>query len=47
MLIFIDESGVHKQDGKSSVVLVYVMVDDVEKLEKSILEIEKTLKHLI
>lgn len=43
MLIFIDESGVHKQDGKSSVALVYVMVDDAEKLEQSILETEKAL----
>lgn len=44
MIIFVDESGVHKQKGKSSVVLVYVMVENVEKLEKSIIETEGELK---
>jgi len=44
MIIFIDESGVHKQDGKSSVALVYVMVDDVEKIERAVIKAEKELR---
>jgi len=44
MIIFIDESGVHKQEGKSSVVLVYVIVDGVESLEKAVTETERKLK---
>jgi len=43
-MIFIDESGVHKQEGKSSVVLVYVLVDNVENLEKAIIKTENGLK---
>lgn len=30
MIIFIDESGTHQQDGKSTIVLVYVGVDNRE-----------------
>ena len=44
MIIFIDESGVHKKDGKSSVVLVYVRIENVENIEKAILRTEKMLK---
>ena len=44
MLIFVDESGVHKKDGKSSVALVYVMVKDIENIEKAILKAEKELR---
>lgn len=44
MIIFIDESGVHKPVGKSSIVLVYVIIGDVEKLEQAITETEKDLK---
>ncbi len=44
MLIFIDESGVHKKDGQSSVALVYVMIEDIENIEKAILNTEKMLK---
>ena len=44
MLVFIDESGVHKRDGQSSVALVYVVVKDLENIEKAILETEKTLR---
>ena len=43
MLIFIDESGIHKKDSNSSVVLVYVMVEDIENIEKAILKAEKIL----
>jgi hypothetical protein len=44
MLIFIDESGIHKQDGKSTTALVYVEVRYEEKLNKVILGLEKDLK---
>lgn len=44
MIIFIDESGIHKQVDHSSIVLVYVMLEDVEEVERQILEIEKKLK---
>lgn len=44
MLIFIDESGVHKKMGKSSVALVYVMVEDAESVERAILRTEKMLR---
>ena len=42
--IFIDESGVHKKDDKSSVALVYVMTRDVESIERAILKAEKALR---
>ena len=41
--IFIDESGIHQKNGKSSVALVYVSVENLELLEKEILLIEKEL----
>lgn len=44
MLIFIDESGIHKQDGQSVTALVYVKVVHVEKLNEAILNAEQTLK---
>jgi len=44
MLVFIDESGIHKHEGKSSVVLVYVTIEDVENIDKAVLEAEKQLK---
>jgi hypothetical protein len=36
MLIFIDESGIQKKDGLSSVALVYVMVNDIERLNQAV-----------
>lgn len=42
--IFIDESGIHQKNGKSSVVLVYVSVENLELLEKEIISIEQDLK---
>lgn len=42
--IFIDESGVHQQDGYSTVVLVYVITQDAENIKSAILKTEKTLK---
>lgn len=44
MLIFIDESGIHKKDGHSTTSLVYVKVEHVEKLNSAILQLEKNLK---
>jgi hypothetical protein len=41
MIISIDESGIHKQDGKSVIVLVYVEIKDVEATERLVLEAEK------
>lgn len=43
-VIFIDESGIHKQVDHSTIVLVYILVKDVEKLENRIIKIEKELK---
>jgi len=43
LMIFIDESGIHKQSGHSSFVLVYVFVKNVELLEKKIKVIEKEI----
>lgn len=44
MIIFIDESGIHRRDGKSSVALVYVVVNNLENLEHSIERTEQSLK---
>ncbi|PIQ79315.1 MAG: hypothetical protein COV79_03915 [Parcubacteria group bacterium CG11_big_fil_rev_8_21_14_0_20_41_14] len=41
MIIFIDESGIHKQIDHSSFALVYVEVENKEKIEKSIEAIEQ------
>ncbi|MBI4252638.1 DUF3800 domain-containing protein [Candidatus Uhrbacteria bacterium] len=41
MIVFIDESGVHKTDGHSCFSLVYVTTDNAEFLEHSIIEIER------
>jgi hypothetical protein len=44
MYIFIDESGIHKQDGESTTALVYVKVGDKENMDKAILAVERDLK---
>lgn len=44
MIIFIDESGIHKKIEHSSFVLVYVETEYYDLLEKRIQEIEKKLK---
>lgn len=41
--IFIDESGIHKKDGRSSVVLVYVHVDDMGECNRAVIDIEQRL----
>lgn len=44
MVIFIDESGTHKQSGHASTAIVYIQIPNVKKVETSILDIEKELK---
>lgn len=44
MIIFIDESGIHRKDGKSLVALVYVVVNNLENIEQSIERTEESLK---
>lgn len=44
MYIFIDESGIDKQDGKSSIALVYLEVNRLDSLQNAVIEIEKKLK---
>lgn len=44
MYIFIDESGIHTNSGSSAVALVYVMVEDIEKLDKVICDLERHLR---
>jgi hypothetical protein len=43
MLIFIDESGIHKQDGQSTTALVYIKVENAGKVNEAILRAEKRL----
>lgn len=42
MIISIDESGIHQQDGKSIIALVYVEVTNCEATEQLVLNAEKT-----
>lgn len=44
MVIFIDESGTHKQTDHATIALVYVEVINVEEFEKAVEKIEKELK---
>jgi hypothetical protein len=41
MVICIDESGTHKREGKSVIVLVYVALDELEVLDELVLQAEK------
>ena len=43
MVIFIDESGTHKQVDHSTIVLVYVEIANLEKFEKEVENIEREL----
>jgi hypothetical protein len=43
MYIFVDESGIDKQEGESSVVLVYLEVNKIDSFQKNILDIENSL----
>ncbi len=42
--IFLDESGIHKQDGVSTIALVYISVATISKIEQAVLNIEAKLK---
>ncbi len=42
MIISIDESGTHKQDGKSVIALVYVVVKNLEATEQLVLKAERS-----
>lgn len=44
MIIFIDESGIHKCDGRSSVVLIYIALGDSTNVDKAVIAAEKELK---
>lgn len=44
MVVFIDESGIHKQEGHSTTAVVYVEVVNKEKFEQSMLQVEKELR---
>lgn len=44
MFIFIDESGIHKSTDHSTFVLVYIQIDDYDKLEREVKAIEVKLK---
>lgn len=43
MYIFLDESGVDKQKGKSSIALVYITVENLDSLQNAVLEAEKMI----
>ncbi len=44
MIVFIDESGIHKKVGHSTTAVVYVEVTKIEKLEKHLKKIEENLR---
>ncbi|MEI6304975.1 MAG: DUF3800 domain-containing protein [Candidatus Taylorbacteria bacterium] len=41
--IYIDESGVGKKEGKTSIALVYLHVEDVDYLNRAVLEVEQLM----
>ncbi len=44
MYIFIDDSGVDKPNGRSSIALVYLEISKLETIQNSVIEIENNLK---
>lgn len=44
MVVFIDESGVHKQEGHSTTSVVYVEVANLEKFTAGLIKLEKNLR---
>lgn len=44
MVIFIDESGTHKQVDHATIALVYLQVSNLDTFEKAVVDIEKGLK---
>src|SRR3989344_126746 len=43
MFVYIDESGVHQQDGKSAIALVYVITENSDELDRAVRKAEKSL----
>ncbi len=43
MVIFIDESGAHKQVGHSTQVIVYIKISNLDKVEQTISDLEEKL----
>lgn len=43
MYIFIDESGVHKEHGRSSIALVYITINNIEAFQEYVMETEKNI----
>ena len=43
MFVFIDESGIHKENGNSVFALVYITIQHYTEFEKAIIGIEKEL----
>jgi hypothetical protein len=43
MYIFIDESGTHKQHGRSSIALIYLSIENIELFDHSIIKIERQI----
>ena len=41
--IFIDESGIHRETGKSSIALAYISFENLDLVQKRIVEIEKEI----
>jgi hypothetical protein len=44
MVVFIDESGIHKQEGHSTTAVVYVEVSNLEKFTAGLIKLEKNLR---
>jgi hypothetical protein len=43
LYIFIDESGIHKETGKSSVALAYISFENLSKIQDQVIKIEKEI----
>ncbi len=43
MYVFLDESGVHKKEGRSSIALVYLEVEKLDALQKAVISTEDTI----
>ena len=43
MYIFLDESGIHKKEGKSSVALIYISASNMDLVQNAVIDIEKKL----
>ena len=43
LYIFIDESGIHKETGKSSVALAYISFENLNQIQNQVTKIEKEI----